>query len=61
MTTYPAPIQLGQASEKIPFFGCKNTFKNVLEVAPNITAKVNLLPKSLKKIKWSERKPHKHW
>ena len=24
MTAYPAPIQLCQASEKIPFFGCKN-------------------------------------
>ena len=59
MTTYPAPIQLGQASEKFHFL-LKNIFRHVLEVAPNITAMVNLLPKPLKKIKLSERKPHKH-
>ena len=34
---------------KIPFFGFKNIFSHVLEVAPNITAMVNLLLKSPKK------------
>ena len=43
--THPA----GSGIRKIPLFGCKNIFRHVLEVAPNITAKVNLLPKSLKK------------
>ena len=35
--------------KKIPFFGFKNIFSHVLEVAPNITAMVNLLLKSPKK------------
>ena len=48
MTTYPTPIQLGQTSEKFHFLVVK-TFRHVLEVAPNITAMVNLLPKPLKK------------
>ena len=50
MTIYPAPIQLGHAGiGKFPFFGCKNILRHVLEVTPNITAMVNLLPKPLKK------------
>ena len=48
MTTYPAPIQLGQASEN-SIFGFKNIFRNVLEMAPNITAMVNLLLKPPKR------------
>ena len=43
--THPA----GSGIWKIPIFGCKNIFRHVLEVASNITAKVNLLPKQLKK------------
>ena len=43
------PIQLGQASEKFHFLVVKKIFRHVLEVAPNITAMVNLLPKPLKK------------
>ena len=52
----------GSGIWKIPFFGFKNIFSHVLEVAPNITAMVNLLLKSpknqmvWKETTWTEKK-----
>ena len=45
----PCTHTAGSGIWKIPFFGFKNIFSHVLEVAPNITAMVNLLLKSPKK------------
>ena len=45
----PCPHPARSSIWKIPFFGFKNLFRHVLEVAPNITAMVNLLLKPPKK------------
>ena len=59
MTTYPSPIQLGQASENSIFWLQKH-IQACAGSGSEHNSNGESVAKTTQKIKWSERKPHEH-